>query len=315
MTKKLNIIFAGTPPFTLPCLEALSKSEHNLIAVYTQPDRPSGRGRTLQQSAVKEWSIAHNIPIYQPINFKDPATVQTLKELKPDLMIVIAYGIILPQVVLDIPQFGCINVHASLLPQLRGAAPIQHSILHGHEETGVTIMQMDAGMDTGAMIKTATCSISSTDTSETLHDKLSHLAVPTLLETLDLVSRQQITLTPQNPSLATYASKINKTDAAINWHQPAEHIDRLIRAYYPWPIAYTNFGALTIRVHKAHILNQHVEDTPGTIIMLDKHGMQISTTNGVICVEQIQLPGSKVVKIADAIHANNFPLHVGLILQ
>lgn len=310
----LNIIFAGTPEFGLSCLEALAHSEHSLQAVYTQPDRPAGRGRALQHSAVKEWALAHQIPVYQPINFKSEEACAELAALKPDVLIVIAYGLILPKKILDIPKFGCINVHASLLPRWRGASPIQHALLHGDSESGVTIMQMDPGMDTGAMLSKVACDISEEDTASSLHDKLAALSAPALLASLKALQLGQMHAIPQNSDLATYAGKINKEDARINWQQSAQEIDRMIRAYNPWPIAYTQLDAENIRIHKAKATTIDCVEKPGTILGIEKHGMLVATGSKGLLVEKIQFPGSKVISIADWLNSGKTSLHTGLVL-
>ncbi|HAU1882018.1 TPA: methionyl-tRNA formyltransferase, partial [Legionella pneumophila] len=194
----LTVVFAGTPEFGLPCLDALIQSRHHLKAVYTQPDRPAGRGRKLQESPVKEWAINHQIPVYQPLNFKNQEAVDELSALKPDVMVVIAYGLILPKAVLEIPRLGCINVHASLLPRWRGASPIQHAILHGDAESGVTIMQMDVGLDTGPMLCKATCPVTSSDTAGSLHDKLAKMSVKPLLDVLEALASNSAQFELQN---------------------------------------------------------------------------------------------------------------------
>lgn len=311
----MNIVFAGTPEFTLPCLDALSKSSHHLIAVYTQPDRPAGRGRKLQPSAVKNWALSQQIPVYQPENFRSDEAVTTLASLKPDVMVVIAYGLILPRKVLAIPHFGCINVHASLLPRWRGASPIQHAILHGDTETGVTIMQMDAGMDTGDKLAEAHCPIFPDDTAEILHDRLALLAAEPLLSTLNALELGQAEPEIQNNAKATYASKINKEDALIDWNKMAYEIHNQIRAYNPWPIAYTRAGEETVRIHRAHVVEYTGQATPGTILKLDKQGMLVAAGKDAIMVEYIQFPGSKVLKIVDWLNANRSQLYVNLILQ
>ncbi|WP_045107600.1 methionyl-tRNA formyltransferase [Legionella hackeliae] len=311
----MKIVFAGTPEFTLPCLDALYQSSHQLIAVYTQPDRPAGRGRKLQPSAVKNWALSKQLPVYQPVNFRSEEAVAELAALEPDVMVVIAYGLILPRKVLAIPRLGCINVHASLLPRWRGASPIQHAILHGDRDTGVTIMQMDAGMDTGDKLAEVRCSISLEDTAGSLHDKLAQLAVEPLLRTLHALALGQTKPEVQNNNEATYADKINKEDAAINWNKSAFEIHNQIRAYNPWPIAYTVAGEETVRIHQAHILGSTVTAKPGTILSLDKKGMLVATGKDAIMVEKIQFPGSKVMKIADWLNANRSQLHVNLVLQ
>ncbi|KTC76761.1 methionyl-tRNA formyltransferase [Legionella brunensis] len=311
----MNIVFAGTPEFTLPCLHALADSSHHLLAVYTQPDRPAGRGRKLQPSAVKNWANTQQIPVYQPANFRSEEAVAELAALKPDLMIVIAYGLILPRKVLSIPKLGCINVHASLLPRWRGASPIQHAILHGDKETGVTIMQMDVGMDTGDKLAEVRCPILPDDTAGSLHDRLAELAVKPLLATVDALTLGQAKPTAQDNSQATYANKINKEDAVINWYRTAYEINNQIRAYNPWPIAYTMLGEETLRIHRAHIIEVGASELPGTILSLDKKGMLVATGQQALMVEYIQFPGSKVMKVADWLNANRSQLQVNLVLQ
>ena len=312
--KSLNIVFAGTPEFGIPCLDAIMSSKHNLQAVYTQPDRPAGRGRKLQASAVKEWATAKNIPVFQPVNFKIQENIDELAALKPDLMVVIAYGLILPQTVLSIPNFGCINVHASLLPRWRGASPIQHAILYGDKETGVTIMQMDKGMDTGAMLKEIACPINN-DTSGSLNLRLSEIAAPPLLETIDNIANSNIISTPQDENLATYAPKISKIDAKINWNKPAIEIDCQIRAFNPWPITYTEVDDTVIRIYKATIIPEEHNKKPGTILSLDKKGILVATGKDALLIEQIQFPGAKALSVADWLLAARNQLYVGLILQ
>jgi methionyl-tRNA formyltransferase len=311
----LNIVFAGTPEFGIPCLDALIQSSHHLKAIYTQPDRPAGRGRKLQASAIKEWAIAHEIPVYQPLNFKSPEAVAELEALQPDLMIVIAYGLILPQVVLDMPRLGCINVHASLLPRWRGASPIQQAILHGDTHSGVTIMQMDAGMDTGAMLAKVECPITDSDTAGSLHDKLASLSAAPLLTTVDLLASAKAQAEPQDNALATYAKKINKEDGRIDWSNSAVTIDRQIRAFNPWPIAYTTLGEEHLRVHQAKVVTLKTQDAPGTIVQLDKKGMLVVTSEGGLLVETIQFPAAKAVSVADWLNSRKTQLHVGLVLQ
>ncbi len=311
----LNIVFAGTPAFGLPCLDALAQSTHHLQAVYTQPDRPAGRGRKLQASAVKEWALTHQIPVYQPLNFKDPATVAELAALEPDIMIVIAYGLLLPKAVLEIPKFGCINVHASLLPRWRGASPIQQAILHGDNETGVTIMQMDIGLDTGNMLHKAICPILPTDTAGTLHDKLAQISAQPLLATLDELATNQAKPEVQNDALATYASKINKEDALINWQESAKEIDQKIRAFNPWPIAYIYFNEEVLRIHQAQIVDREFKENPGTVTQVDKKGILIATGEGGVLVEKIQFPGGKIITVADWLNSSRSQMQTGSVLS
>lgn len=309
----LKIVFAGTPAFGLPCLDALAHSEHHLQAVYTQPDRPAGRGRKLQASAIKEWALAHEIPVYQPLNFKSPETVAELAALKPDVLIVIAYGLILPKIVLDIPKLGCVNVHASLLPRWRGASPIQHAILYGDTKSGVTIMQMDVGMDTGDMLHKVSCTITQTDTANTLHDKLAQISAAPLLRTLTELANNTAQPEIQNNELVTYAGKINKEDALINWHLTALEIDQKIRAFNPWPIAYTLIDNEVLRIHHAKVVATETTHAPGTVLNIDKKGMLIATGKHALLVEKIQFSGAKVITIADWLNSSKSQLHTGLV--
>lgn len=310
----LRVVFAGTPEFGLPCLEALFASHHNICAVYTQPDRPSGRGRKLSASAVKEWALSKQIPVYQPLNFKSEDARDELAALKPDIMVVIAYGLILPKSVLEIPRLGCVNVHASLLPRGRGASPIQQAILHGDKQSGVTIMQMDVGLDTGAMLAKVICPISNQDTAGCLHNSLSDMAAPALLATLDALDRGDAKAEIQNNDLATYASKINKEDARIDWQLPAIAIDRKIRAFNPWPIAYTVLAEEHLRIYQAKVMAINSHEVPGSVLQIDKQGMLVATGEQALLVEKIQFPGGKVISIADWLNSGKTQLFQGLIL-
>ncbi|STX52662.1 methionyl-tRNA formyltransferase [Legionella busanensis] len=311
----LKIGFAGTPEFGLPCLNALFNSKHELLAIYTQPDRPAGRGRKLQPSAVKSWALEHQLPIYQPINFRDVEEVEKLTALNLDVLVVIAYGLILPRRILSIPQLGCVNVHASLLPRWRGASPIQHAILHGDEYSGVTIMQMDVGMDTGDMLNKVTYQLKPTETAGSLHDELAQLAIAPLLETLTSLAESNSQPIAQDHSLATYAGKINKQDALINWSQTAAVIDRQIRAYNPWPIAYTYIGSDVMRIHQAEIESTMTTQSPGTIININKKGILVATGDQLIRIQRLQFAGGKILSVADWLNSARSQLVIGQILQ
>jgi methionyl-tRNA formyltransferase len=311
----VNIVFAGTPAFAVPCLQALYQSEHHLSGIYTQPDRPAGRGRKLQASAVKQFAVEHQLPIFQPERFNTPESLETLKALAPDIMVVIAYGLILPKAVLDIPRFLCINVHASLLPRFRGAAPIQYALLNGDAETGVTIMQMDVGMDTGPMLLQRTCPIERTDTATSLHNKLMQLAIQPLLSTIDTIQKNTVQITPQPTVGVTYAPKINKTDAKIDWSQSTNQIDQAVRAYNPWPIAYTLHESTTIRIHQGTPKDLPTKATPGTILAIDKQGILVATGDGTYAIEILQFPDRNPLSIAQWLNANPLLLHIGTILQ
>jgi methionyl-tRNA formyltransferase len=308
----LSIVFAGTPQFTCPSLSALHASKHRLTAVYTQPDRPAGRGRKLQASAAKEWALAHAVPVYQPLNFKQEEDIEQLAALAPDVMVVIAYGLILPKRVLDIPRFGCINVHASLLPRWRGASPIQQAILHGDVETGVTIMQMDVGMDTGDMLSREACFIDQNSAGQ-LHDRLAQLAVTPLLSTLDAIASHQTKPVTQENKAATYAPKITKDDAAISWQKPAIEIERHIRAFNPWPITYTHIADTTLRIFSAKVIKQNTQKPPGTILSIDKDGLLIATGKDALLVDSIQFPGSKRMSVAEWMNASRPMLQVTMV--
>lgn len=306
----LRIVFAGTPHFGIPCLEAIANSAHTLVAIYTQPDRPAGRGRHLQASAVKRWAETHGIPVYQPLHFKEVATIEELKALTPDVMVVIAYGLILPTTVLNTPRFGCINVHASLLPRWRGASPIQQAILQGDQETGVTIMQMDRGMDTGDSLAYASLPIQANDTAETLHNGLAQIACEPLIQTLNALGKNTLKPIKQTDDLATYAPKIKKEDALIDWTQSAQRISQQIRAFFPWPIAYTQINNEIIRIHEANVIVNTRQERPGTILSLDKTGMIVSTGLNALQITTIQLPGGKPMSIRDYLNGQRQGLSV-----
>lgn len=310
----LNIVFAGTPAFALPCLKALSHSKHRVQAVYTKPDSPAGRGRKLQMSDVKIWAQQHHLPVNQPSNFKDEATLNQLRQLKPDVMVVIAYGLIFPQNVLDIPQFGCINVHGSLLPKWRGASPIQQSLLAGDIETGVTIMQMNAGMDTGDILTQAKYTIQK-DTTASLMEKLAHLSVTPLLDTLTAITQKTIQAQPQETHLASYAPKLKKEDAHVHWQKPALIIDREIRAYNPWPISFTHVNDQTMRIHQAQIIITSHQQVSGCILSITPAGILVAAGEDAILIEKFQFPGTKVMDVADHLTFLHDILHTGLILK
>lgn len=314
--KPLNIVFAGTPAFTLPSLDALFASKHRIKAVYTQPDRPKGRGKLVQASAAKDWALSHNIPVYQPLNLKDQSSQDELKSLHPDIIVVIAYGLILPQSVLSIPRLGCMNVHASLLPQYRGAAPIQYALLNGDTTTGISIMKMDPGMDTGPIYSVHSCPILPHMSASDLHDQLAKLAADPLIAVLDqLASNPSLMPIPQNNSIATYAPKIIKQQALIDWSHPAIQIERQIRAFNPWPIAQTNALGQIIRVYRAHVISENVTEEPGTILSLSTQGMLIATGDEILNVTNIQFAGGKVISIAEWLNAHKKNLYPGLVLK
>ena len=298
----LNIIFAGTPDFAAQHLQALLDSEHNVIAVYTQPDKPAGRGKKLQASPVKQLAEQHQIPVYQPKSLRKEEAQAELKALNADVMVVVAYGLILPQAVLEAPKYGCLNVHGSILPRWRGAAPIQRAIWAGDQQTGVTIMQMDVGLDTGDMLHKVTTPILSTETSASLYAKLAELAPPALLEVLNGLATQQFKPEKQDESLANYAEKLTKEEAKLDWMLSAAQLERNIRAFNPAPIAYlivnVNGVEERVKIYQAQVL-PHQEKTAGMVLKVSKNGVEIATTEGVLNITQLQPSGKKPMSVQD----------------
>lgn len=312
-TQPLRIIFAGTPEFSVPPLQALLDSEHEIVGVYTQPDRPAGRGRKLTASPVKALALEHGLSVFQPENFKTEEACQQLASLKADLMVVVAYGLILPKTVLDMPTYGCLNIHASLLPRWRGAAPIQRAIEAGDAESGVTIMQMDIGLDTGDMLHKVATKITPEDNAQALHDRLSRLGSQALMETLSALQSQTLQPKKQDESLVTYAHKLSKAEAEIDWHQPAESIVRKIQAFNPWPVAFTHFQDKPLRIGQAKQLSnselaeltQYVDqdllahNSPGLVLSSSKEGVVVMTGTQPILLQQMQPSGKKMMSAYD----------------
>ncbi|MGO2088660.1 MAG: methionyl-tRNA formyltransferase [Oceanisphaera sp.] len=301
--RPLNIIFAGTPDFAARHLQALLGSEHKLVAVYTQPDRPAGRGKKLTPSPVKVTAEQAGIPVLQPPSLRNEAAQQELAALNADIMVVVAYGLILPQPVLDTPRLGCINVHGSLLPRWRGAAPIQRAIWAGDDITGVTIMQMDKGLDTGDMLHTASLPITADDTSASLYDKLATIGPPALLESLADISEGRATPLAQDDTQANYAKKLSKEEARIDWQEPAAHIARCVRAFNPWPFSYFSVAEHNIKVWQSEVVNQQSDLAPGTIIQANKAGIDVATGQGVLRLLSLQVPGKKAMGCQDLLNA------------
>ncbi len=307
MSDPLKIIFAGTPEFAATALAALLETSHQVVAVYTQPDRPAGRGRKLQPSPVKQLALEHAIEVRQPAKLKDPEDQAALRELGADLMVVAAYGLLLPQAVLDAPRLGCINIHASVLPRWRGAAPIQRAILAGDEESGVTIMQMEAGLDTGPMLHILKTPILLDDTGGSLHDRLAELGARALVESLGGIADGSLIPRPQDDALATYARKLEKQEALIDWFQPVAQIDRQVRAFNPWPVAQCDFQGQVMRIWQARPRERELPAgaQPGTILEAGKAGIDVATGAGVLRILELQMPGKRAMAAADFLNAHS----------
>jgi methionyl-tRNA formyltransferase len=296
----LRLGFAGTPEFAVPALEALSEA-HRICAVFTQPDRPSGRGQPLHASPVKNLATLRGFRLYQPATFKSQEALQTLRGLELDVLVVVAYGLILPPAALQVPRQGCINIHASLLPRWRGAAPIQRAVLAGDSKTGVTIMRMEAGLDTGPMLATREIEIGADDTAKTLHDRLAQLGAELVVETLHAQSVGGVREVPQPSEGVTYAEKINKAEALIDWQQDAVQVWRRVRAFNPWPIAETRLNGTQLRIWEAQLLDSAVTEpfepsagtSPGTVLAATHDGVDVACGRGVLRILRLQLAGRK----------------------
>jgi methionyl-tRNA formyltransferase len=317
----MRLIFAGTPEFAASVLKALLAQPHSLVAVYTQPDRPAGRGRRSTASAVKRLAVSHGIPVEQPLSLRAADALEVLTAYQADLMIVAAYGLLLPQAVLSAPRLGCVNVHASLLPRWRGAAPIQHAILAGDRETGISIMQMDAGLDTGPVLYRAACPINDDDTGASLHDRLADLGARTMVKTLAALSAAGVYAEPQDEALASYAGRLTKADGLIDWSRPAEILERQVRAMNPWPVTYamvprTEQGAddagERLRIWSAQVVKTAGGALPGMVLKSDASGIDIATGHDGLRILTLQAAGKRSMSSADYLNAHG--LTVGTIL-
>ena len=296
----MKIIFAGTPDFAAAHLQALIDSDqHQVVAVYTQPDRPAGRGKKLTASAVKQLACDHNLTVLQPPSLKDSDAQQQLASFEADIMIVVAYGLILPQVVLDTPRLGCINVHGSLLPKWRGAAPIQRAVEAGDKETGICIMQMDAGLDTGPVISVARCAIEDSDTSGSIYQKLSELGAPTLLVALEKMASGVAVAEQQDDSQSTYARKIDKSEALIDWSMSAQEISRRVRAFNPFPATFSHISGDRVKVWGASATDKQSNNSAGAIIHADAEGILVQTGRGQLLITEIQLAGKSKMPVSE----------------
>lgn len=298
----MRLVFAGTPDFAATALKALLATRHQVAGVYSQPDRPAGRGRKLTPSPVKQVALDANIPVFQPQSLKTAEAQEELRALDADVMIVAAYGLILPQAVLDIPRYGCLNIHASLLPRWRGAAPIQRAIAAGDRETGITIMQMDAGLDTGEMLLKSITPITEDDTGGSLHDRLANLGSESIVKALEHLEKGELSGETQDESRACYASKLSKEEGHIDWTLDAPAISRLIRAFNPWPGTYTDLDDLRIRIHQAEVLDDTSDKHPGTVIRRDRNGIDVACGLESLRITHLQLSGSRPQSANDLIN-------------
>lgn len=303
MSDSLRIIFSGTPDFAARHLDALLAANYNVVGVFTQPDRPAGRGKKLMPSPVKVVAQEHGLPVFQPASLRPAENQQLIADLNADIMVVVAYGLILPKAVLEMPRLGCINVHGSLLPRWRGAAPIQRSLWAGDDETGVTIMQMDVGLDTGDMLYKLACPITPDDTSASLYDKLAELGPQGLIETLQLLASGKARPEVQDESQVTYAEKLSKEEALLDWSLSAAQLERCIRAFNPWPMSYFMMDGQPVKVWKASVFEAATNAAPGTILEADKQGIQVATAQGVLNIEELQPAGKKAMKAQDLLNS------------
>lgn len=308
----MRIVFAGTPEFAAEHLKALLDSPYDIVAVYTQPDRPAGRGQKLMPSPVKQLAAQHGIPVLQPPTLRDADAQAELAALQPDLMVVVAYGLILPQVVLDIPRLGCINSHASLLPRWRGAAPIQRAVEAGDPESGVTVMRMEAGLDTGPMLLKVSTPISATDTGGSLHDRLAEMGPPAVLQAIAGLADGTLQGEVQDDALATYAHKLNKDEARLDWNRPAVELERLIRAFNPWPVCHSTLSGEAVKVLAATLAEGRGQ--PGEIISASKDGLVVACADQALCLTRLQLPGGKALNFSDLFNSRREKFAVGTVL-
>ena len=301
----MRILFMGTPDIAVGCLQKIIDEKHDIIGVVTQPDKPVGRGKKMGMPPVKELALKYDLPVYQPIKARDEEFVNILKDLNPDLIVVVAFGQILPKSILDIPKFGCVNVHVSLLPKYRGAAPINWVIINGEDKTGVTTMYMDEGLDTGDMILTSEFELNDEITAGELHDIMKEEGAKVLKETIDLIEKGEAPRIPQNHEEFTYAPMMNKTLGQIDFSKSAKDIHNLVRGVNPWPSAYTTYKGQTMKIWKTKVLSESSDKAPGTILKVDKEGIRVSTKDNVILISEIQMPGKKRVLVEEYIKGNS----------
>lgn len=308
----MKIVFMGTPEFAVPCLQKIIDEGHEVLAVVTQPDKPKGRGKKLAMPPVKELALKYNIDVYQPVKAREDSFVEKLKEINPELIVVVAFGQILPKSILDIPKFGCVNVHASLLPKYRGAAPLNWVIINGEEKTGVTTMYMDVGLDTGDMILKSEIPLDDEITAGELHDKMMVQGAEVLKDTIDLISKGEAPREKQNDEETCYSPIMDKSLGNIDWSKSATDIHNLIRGVNPWPSAYTTYDKQTMKIWKTKVLDKLSEKTPGTILSVDKNGIEVSTGDKVLQIYEIQMSGKKRMIVSEYIKGND--ISTGIVL-
>lgn len=301
----MKIVFMGTPEFAVPCLQKIIDEGHEVVAVVTQPDKPKGRGKKLAMPPVKELALKYDIPVYQPLKAREESFVDTLKEMNPELIVVVAFGQILPKSILDIPKYGCVNVHASLLPRYRGAAPLNWVIINGEEKTGVTTMYMDEGLDTGDMILKSEIPLDDEITAGELHDKMMIDGAKVLKETIDLIEKGEAPREKQSNEDTCYSPIMNKSLGNIDWNKSAIDIHNLVRGINPWPSAYTTYEGQTMKIWKTKIIDKNSDKDPGTIISVDKEGINVSTSEGIVQIKEIQMAGKKRMEVPEYIKGNN----------
>ncbi|SCP98051.1 methionyl-tRNA formyltransferase [Anaerobium acetethylicum] len=308
----MKIVFMGTPDFSVGTLEKLIEAGHEVLAVITQPDKPKGRGKAMQHTPVKEAALRHGIPVYQPVKVREPEFIEILKGLNPEVIVVVAFGQILPKSILEMPKYGCVNVHASLLPKYRGAAPINWSIIDGEEVTGVTTMKMDVGLDTGDMIMKTAVTIEKDETAGSLHDKLSMAGALLCVETLRKLEDGTAVFEKQDDSLSNYAKMLDKNLGKIDWRNDAAYIERLIRGLNPWPSAYSSFEGKTLKIWAAEVIEDEADGKAGEIVAVTKNGIQVKTGKGILEIRELQLEGKK--RMEAGAFLRGYPVAIGTIL-